>query len=495
MIYQNIQNLRGMNAGLSPFLQPDDSPVTLNGVDVTYKLGAVTKDPGYFRVGTQLQANKSITGLFNFRQTGAEKILATINNSAGTNLTLQYNNSGTWTAINIGAAWDTYEDCKVEMESFINYCFFVGYDDTDAVWLPVASLTGTTFSTSTNVTSMPNAKYIKRYRDRLYLANCYYSAAAYPFRVYYSSIPTAGAITWTPASNFLDVDYSEQLRGLGAHWDRLVAFTEKSAYFYDGSTWKKEWDTGCSAHRTIQNSGPYMFWVNYDGVWMSSGGQPENIGLPVLDFITKGTPRNFFSVVIDQEYKTFVGTVTVNGDTYTNCEIIYNIPTQTWRIREYYNTFTVYANYIDSTGIPRQYMGASTGDVWQKSKYADTTIYSSSDGYVSGGSAGYAIQADVEFSPIKLGSLQEKYTIKSLTAFAEKAQGVKLYARVIDQNLRALTEYKLLGQLTKYVNSFDIQSLSKGVLLQLRLSEYSALPYFSFYGFELDGVSYSKQLK
>lgn len=493
MIYDAFQQLKGMNTGLSPFLQPDDAPVIQNGVNSTYQLGAMLKDPGSYRIGTAVEANKSTTGHFNFRQTGSEKELVTINNSAGTNLTLKYNLAGTWTDIAVGATWDAFEDCAVEMESFINYCFFVGYDATDGVFLPVASMTGTTFSTATNVTSMPQAKYIKRYRDRLYIANCYYSGSAYPFRVYFSSVPAAGAITWTPASDFLDVDFAEQLTGLGSHWDRLVAFTESSAYFYDQSQWKKVWDTGCTAHRTIHNSGPYMFWGNYDGVWMSTGGQPQNIGQPILKFIYAGNPRNFFSTIVDEEYRTYIGTVTVDGDTYSNCEIIYNIPTQTWRIRENYHTLTTYARFVDASGIPRVHFGATDGNVYQKSKYHDSTVYSA-DGYISGGTAGYPIQADVEFSPIKLGSMQAKNRIKTLVAYAEKGQGINLSMRVLDKNLRILTPYKKIGQLTKFINSFDI-NVDNGTLLQLRMTEYSKLPYFSFYGYSLDGVPNSKLLK
>lgn len=478
---------------LSPFVQPDDSPVIINGVDHTWEYGSLAKDPGYFRVGTQLEAGKSITGLYNFRQTGAEKILATVNNAAGTNLTLKYNNSGTWTDIVVGASWDAYEDTAVEMEAFLNYCFMVGYDSTDGAWLPPSSLTGTTFSTVTNVTDMPNAKYIRRYRDRLYIANCYYSGSAYPFRVYFSSVPTAGAITWTPSTDFLDVDYSEQLTGMGANWDRLVVFTESSAYFYDQSTFKKTWATGCSAHRTIQNSGQYMFWVNYDGAWLSTGGQPENIGGPVLRFIEAGNPRNFFSIVIDEEYWTYIGTVTVNGDTYSNCTIIYNIATETWRIREFYSNFSIFASNMDTNGIPRFYAGDDAGNVWQKSKFSDTTVYTA-DAVVPTVSLGYPIQADVEFAPIKLGDLQNEYEIQKLTAYAEKGQGANLYARSLDKNLRALTPYKKLGQLIHYVNQFDVSNIH-GPLLQIRLGEYSSLAGFKFYGIELTGEKHSRILK
>jgi len=493
MIYNSFQQLKGMNSGLSPFLQPEDSPVTQSGVVSSYQLGSMLKDTGYYRIGDAVEAAKSPTGHFNFRQTGAEKELVTINNAAGTNLALQYNSAGTWTDIALTNAWDTYEDCQVEMEAFLNYCFFVGYDATDSVWLPTASLTGTTFSTATNVTDMPQGKYILRYRDRLYVLNCYYGATHYPFRVGFSSSPVAGALTWTIATDFLDVDYAEELRGGGVNWDRLVVFTEDSAYMYDQRQFKKVWATGCSAHRTIQNSGAYMYWVNYDGVWQSTGGQPQNIGQPIGKFIFNGEPRNFFSCVVDEEYRTFIGDVTVDGVSYSNCEIIYNIPTQTWRIRELYHTITTYSKFMDTNGIPRLHMGATDGNVYQKSKYYDSTIYSA-DGFITGGTAGYDIHADIEFAPINLGDLQTKYRIKTLTAYAEKAQGAVLSMRTIDKNLRALTPYKKVGQLTKYVNTFDI-NVDNGVLLQLRLSEYSSLPFFNFYGFTLNGVPASKLLK
>ena len=333
--FAQVNQLAGANTSVSPFLQPENSPVVLSGVNHVQKLGALLKEPGYFRVGDVASAAKSITGLYNFRQSiSTQKILRTKNNDAGTNLLLQYNSSGTWTNINVGATYDLFEDCLTEFETFIGYCFIVGYDPADGVFLPSASLTGTTFSEVTNVTDMPEAKYIKRYRDKLYLANCKYGGTEYAYRVYFSSVPAAGAITWTPASDFIDVDFGEYLTGLGSNWDRLLAFTENSTYMYDQSSWKQVYDTGVANQRTVCTKGAKMYGCDYDGVWESSGGQPQYISGPVQDFIKNGTPRSFFSVIVDEEYRMNVGTVTVDGITWTNCELMFNIPTSTWRWRE-----------------------------------------------------------------------------------------------------------------------------------------------------------------
>ena len=485
MLVQNFNTLKGANTNVSPFLMPEGTAVVLNGCNPTYKLGALIKDLGYSRVSTQIENSKSITGLFNFRQVpGTEKMLATVNDADGDDDTqLFYKTAaGAWTEIaGAEATWNGYEDINVEMENFIGYRFFVGYGDTDG-FLPVGSLTGTTWSDAVNVTNMPGAKYIKRYRDRLYLGNCDSAGTAYPYRVYFSSVPSAGAITWTVASDFIDVDYSEQITGLGENWDRLVIFTEYSAYIYNQEQKKKVWDIGCSNHRTIRTQGEYMFWANRDGVWLSvSGGYPQNIAGNVIDFFRNGTPNNFFAELIDEEYILYVGDVTVNGVAYSNTELIFNIPTQTWRWRENTDNMTIFARFNDS-GKLRRYMGDDDGNVWDKSKYTDTSLVYT-DTTVSG--TGVSIAANFELAPMFLGDVSFNKRIKEIHAFAERAGGLKLKYRVVDKNSRALTEYIELGELTQYVSTFDVET-EGGVLLQVAGSEYGSNPFWSFFGFAMD---------
>lgn len=494
MEFPQFNQLAGANTAVSPFLQAENSPTILSGVNHVQKLGALRKEPGYFRVGDVASAAKAVTGLYNFRQSSAtQKILRTKNTDAGTALKLQYNNAGTWADINVGTTYDLFEDCATEFETFIGYAFIVGYDATDGVYLPSASLTGTTFSETTNVTDMPDARFIKRYRDRIYLANCRYGGVTYEYRIYFSSTPTAGAITWTPATDFIDVDFADALTGLGTNWDRLLAFTENSCYIYDQASWKKSFDTGCASNRTIQTKGTHMYWCDYDAVWDSEGGQPKAISGPVQDFIKNGTPRNFFSTIVDEEYRMYVGTVTVDGVTWTNCELIFNIPTSTWRWRELGHAQSVYAQY-NSSGKIRHYMGSTLGEVWDRSKYTDATIYGS-DGWISVSSTGVPISANFELAPMFFNTLTKEKGIKKLIAFADRAQGLVLKYRVVDKNLRALTPYRPLGQLKDYMSTFDISSAADGVMLQIAGNEYSKNPYFSFYGFALDIQPTSQTLK
>lgn len=473
--YNNF--IEGLYADVSLLDIPENALYVQDNCVTSYKLGAILKRPGYKKIGDTLESGKSITGLHNFRQTAAvQKELATINNTAGTNLTLKYNNAGTWTNIALGGAWDGFEDSIVEMEDFITYCFFVGYDSNDDVFLPVGSLTGTTFSTSTNVTDMPQAKYIKRYRDRLYIANCYESGAAQPYRVYFSSVPSAGAITWAPASDFIDVDYSEEITGLGVNWDRLVIFTEYSAYMYNQDEKKKMWDVGCANHRTIRNQGPYMIWADMDNVWMSTGAQPQAIGGRVVDFIRGSNMTNSFAEIVDEEYHLYLGSVTVNGISYSNCSIIFNIPTGTWRVHEYADTMSVYAKFYQS-GQDYLHMGTTGGDVKELGKYTDSTLLTDDDGT--------AIHSWFMTGALDFGNPEVRKSLGKIFAYADRAQGLKLRARVIDRNSIGVSEFENLAELNKYIT--EVQCNPKdGNFLQIEGQENGSNPYWSLLGLTIN---------
>jgi hypothetical protein len=470
---------KGSNTELSPLTYPLDQPVMLLGCNNTWKLGAITKDTGYAIVAAQIQAGKSVLGLYNFRQVeGTEKVLATVDDATSDDTQLFYraNGAGNWTEIaDAETAWANFAGIKVEMESFIGYCFFVGHGSTDG-FLPVASLTGTTFSTATNVTDMPKAKFIKRFNGQLYVANCQIGATNYPYRVYNSSFPSAGAITWTVATDFKDVDYSESITGMEEAWGKLVVFTEYQTYFYDLSTWKPVWSQGCASHRTIKKKGPYMIWCDYDGVWVSTGGQPQNISGEIRSFYLAGDPRTYFAEIVDEQYFLYLGNVTVKGVSYSNLLAVFDIGKSNWWFRELAQPITSLAKYNES-GRLRLYMGTADGQVMYKGKYTDSTLLKSDNGT--------DISSSAELAPFNLGSLDRYQRLNSLIAFADKPGGVKVYARVIDSNSVITTPYRSIGELTQYINELD-ERAEEGVILQLKLEETGQNEYWSFLGYVLD---------
>lgn len=457
---------------LSPFLMADNQLCIANGVDLGWKKGSITKDLGYSKVGTTLEAGKSITGLHNFRQTSAiQKILATVNNTAGTNLTLQYNNSGTWTVISISTTWDGFEDAKTDFEDFIGYCFIVGYDATDSVFLPNISLTGTTYSTSTNITSMPQAKFIQRYRDRLYIANTRYSSVNYPYRVYFSSVPTAGAITWTPASDFIDVDYSEEITGIGSNWDRLVIFTEFSGYLYDQDTKTKGWDVGCINNRTIQNLDAYLIWANKDNVFASTGGRPTPIGNDIKELLLNADPTVWQSAVVGRQYYIYIGSTEANGIAYTNCMLVFDSELGYWRWRELKDNITALTRYTASSE-DFLYLGDTDGMVHVKSKYTDVTPVFTDNGS--------SITSQWRTKAFDFGDPSVEKTINKVLSYCEFGQGMALRFRIWDKNQEVVMPWTNIGNLRTVINTYDKKIT--GNFIQFEGKEYSSNKPYQFYG-------------
>lgn len=473
--FHYMSYVEGVYTDVAPHLVPDSALYLMDNVVTSYKIGSILKRLGYSKVGATLQSGKSITGLHNFRQSAAtQKMIATVNDSSDTDLQFFYKTAaGAWTAVAAAeVAWANKANCKAEMADFIGYCFIVGWDTT-AGFLAPRSFTGTTFGT-TNTTSMPSAKYILRYRDRLYVLNCNSSGTDYPYRAYFSDVPVAGVITWTPASDFLDVDYSEEITGGGTNWDRLVLFTEYSAYMYNQTEFKQVWDVGCSAHRTIKNSSALMIWANSDGVWVSaSGGRPENVAGRVIDFFRFSDPTTWFAEVVSEEYYIYVGSVTVNGVSYTKCRLVLNIPSMTWRVEETFDTFSVFARYY-SGGKNYLYMGASDGDVHVQSKYTDTTPIYADDGN--------PIHSWFQTGAWSLGDPSTVKRLAKILAYSDRAQDLQIKARIVNQNTMATTRFTSLGQLKNYINEFAVNP-DPGHFLQIEGVEFGSQPYWSVMGF------------
>jgi len=385
-------------------------------------------------------------------------------------LTLQYNNAGTWTAINVGSTYDGYEDAQVYMEDFIGYCFIVGYDSTDGVWLPVGSLTGTTFSTTANVTSMPATKFIKRYRDRLYVAN----ASGAPYRVYFSSVPVAGAITWTVATDFIDVDYAEAVTGLGSNWDKLAIFTEFSTYLYDQSTQTKMCDIGCINGRTIANLGSYLIWANKDNVWASTGGRPTAIANDIKELLLNSTPSAWRAVTVGREYYLYLGDTEANGLSYNNCLAIFDSELGYWRWRELYDDVTALAQFT-SNNEDFLYMGVADGMVHVKSKYTDTTKIYADDTK--------PIISHWRTKAFDFGDPSVQKTVNKVISYCKYGQGMSLRFRIWKKNNEIVMPWTDIGQLSSIINSYEKKIT--GNFIQFEGKEFSSNQPFEFYGLSM----------
>lgn len=543
---------------VSRFLAADDQLVVCNGVNPAFKLGELRKDLGYSILGQVISSyGLKVTGLYDFRQSSSvQEELALAVSHDGLDALLFYRTTGAF--MNISAAdWlgiiGAGTGYDLSADSFMGYAWMVGYDRTSQKFLPPATLTGTTFTTTGQTNLMPWGKYVKKYRDRIYVANCYiydyftktggvtnvgsavvtmantnhlYVGIAvagtnialgstvlsvdsstqvtlslvatgtgtglsfdfgtnvqqyYPHRIYFSSVPTSGLVTWSKFLDYLDVDFSEEITGLATAFDAIFSFTAYDAYLYDQSTWKNQRWPGCANHYSIQSSETYLIYANSDGIWLSTGGRPTCISTSVTQLIRNSDSTKWSSAIVSRVYSLYLGNTSANGISYQNCLLNVDLSSGMIWWRELRGTDNDSMVLVAVRRSGEEYLHFSSqlnpltlGNVYVKSRYKDASpkYFDNAD----------PIYAQFRTKAYDMSDPTVKKTITSIIAYCERGSGLKLFFRTMDTNQKELTDWTEIGYLDRVVKKFDNQQIT-GYFIEFKGEEYSTSPYFQFLGF------------
>lgn len=175
----------GMQHKVTKLLNQQNEQYIGKNVDLQYKLGGISKALGYSKKGNTINSGAAILGAGSLNTSGGGQNLIAFSGTDAYKF-----NSGT-------SAWDaqsrTYTAAqRFEVEKFLDMLFEVnGLTDVPE------SYNGTSWSTSTNVTDMPKAKYIKEYNSRLYLFHINIPiGGTFPSRVWYSNLPKNNTLSW-----------------------------------------------------------------------------------------------------------------------------------------------------------------------------------------------------------------------------------------------------------------------------------------------------------
>jgi len=370
---------------------------------------------------------------------------------------------------------------KAEFETFIDYLFMVNYED------DIHSFDGTTWSTSTNVTNAPRAKYIKEFNARLYVANCDSGSVAYNSRVYFSSFPSAaGAITWDTTNDWFDVgrDDGDVIKGLGLNANRLLIFKLDSMYRYDGNTlYEVQGSPGTVNQRTVQDVRGMTIYLHNSGVWSYDGVMSTLISRPIqeyIDGIGAQTIVNACSYVKGDKYRVYVGGIT-NTEydiSLTNAYLEWDFATKRWTVGTMNDKVVIYNAYFeDDTEII----------------YDDTAVTYSDpdvqyDGYESAEPVVFFASADAEIMKDESGydddgsAVEMRVTTPKL--YGDDPDEYKLYQRVAVQSRNGMAttvRYKVdqedweeLGLLTEEFVQFDFRpGWARGRAIQLQFTDSS----------------------
>jgi hypothetical protein len=332
-------------------------------------IGSFTKRKGYTQLGDAMTASNNIlmNTEFQYGVTPTRKHIVVCDNT-GTESEVYVNAAGTWTQ----QAQNLTAGAKARGTDFVDYFFLANYSDA------TRSYDGASWSTSTNVTSAPKAKFIESYRDRIYLGYCNVSSTAYPSRVYFSSLPDASnAITWDTTNDwfFVETNDGDVITGLAKNKVYLIIFKENSMHRYDGTQNDTNlrpisWNLGAVSQESIVVAENDIYAMSNKGVTLFTGAKPQVISRPMQPFIDRINWANKGDIcggLWGDHILHFIGTLTsaLPGDSsaLTNVVLDYDYSQNEWTYHTVPDTIRTFGT-ITSSGSKVLTFGDANGEMF-----------------------------------------------------------------------------------------------------------------------------------
>lgn len=413
--------------------------------------------------------DQTLGGKVYYKSDGTSKIVVATDDEGHTKSDLYVDNNGVWVVQNQSLT----QGSKVEFENFTDLLFAVNYSEA------TRSFNGTSWSTSTNVTNAPKARYIKAYGFRLYLACVNIGGTSYPYRICFSSYPSSAlAITWDTTNDYIDTPSQRAITALYVHNDRLLIFTEEELYRYDGnSLYLVPGAPGTKSQRSITVNGGYLYY--YDGfgrgAWRYDGVSSEFIGRgiqPFADGVDAATLDEIASFADGDKVRFYVGTVTNSDEdiSLSNAYFEYNTAAKCWFVGTQSQNSTVYFDY---NAIVAQYTYDSTELTYDN----DTSNY---DGFLPQGRRILMGSNNSKIYQLESGFTDDSTNIPFVVETAPLFQGdpdiIKSYMRVTVRTKYGsslMVQFKVdsndwvtLGECQEESTSFEIMEQGKSITLR-----------------------------
>lgn len=321
-----------------------------------------------------------------------------------------------------------------------------------------------------------NTRFANVFNSKLYTAG----SVTAPDTLYYSSIPSAGAISWVSGAGSLQVnpnDGSNGITGLITTGTVELIFKRNTLYRWDGSSTfaNQVISVGCPRQEAMANHDSgfvYFFGLGKAsvGAYRTSGGYPQKLSKNIERWFKAISPSYYDSVAAfcdDDHFYISVGTVTVDGSTYTNAWFVYTISMQVWHIESRATSFTVFTSYIDTTSALTTVGGNTAGSV-------ETINSGTTDN-------GTPISADVELGRLPISTRARTKMLSTLTAYATYWKGINVFLRADNG------EYKSLGQMKSAEQNFKSFTV-RGKRIYPRITVINSHDAWQFDGFEINDV-------
>lgn len=411
------------------------------------------KDTGYQQHGGDV--SDDIVGLTPFYYSGQQSQLAAGDNGSTVDLYIYDPNDGSWDS----QSQSLTTGYNVEFEQFLDGLFITNYAD-DPIFYD-----GTTFSTSTNLTTAPKAKYVTRYLDRLYLANID-DGTAHTSRVVMSELPDDSYnITWDTSDTGLRFDVApkngDDITGLGNNYSRLLIYKENTLWRYDTNTlYQLPGVPGTNNNRTIVNVLDYTIHFHSSGVWGVSGNEGINLSRkiqPIIDGISSTSLDKLCAYGEGDYYYIYFGDINnYHDDIYiSKCMGVLDVARGRWRLGSLTHEPTVFAPYRDdrsevtyddssyaynqddktydaiASGTNFMFFGASDGNVYQMDNLIKTHD-------------GSNIRAYFETHNYYFAGVHSRGNLQAIKVYVKDGRRLKLFYSIDDGDYKPVEKYQQL---------------------------------------------------
>jgi len=478
--YQVTDFSGGQNSNVSEMLKDNNELDLIRNGQLT-KIGLIQKRLGYAtQRGSDVSTGKILGAHSFYPYSGTIRQYAVADSASDSDVYTFNPATNSWTAHHLALTMGS----KCEFATFLNLFFRVNYTEA------TASNDGTAWSTTTDVTNAPKARYIIPYLNRLYLGECKVGSSEYASRVYYSSLPdpSTSAITWdvSDTGNWFEVnpDDGDSIKGLGVNANRLLVFKENSLYRYDTNTlYEVPGCPGTVSQRTVKNIQGYTIYLHSSGVWAYDGSTSQLISRPMQQYIEGMNTLNLSEAcayVRGDHYYCFIGNVinSAEGINEENVLLDFDVSKKSWTFHNLNNVPTIFIDYKDDRsnveydsatvtydsadttydgGIvneSRAFMGTNAGKVWQ---------------FLNGNNdAGTGIRFEVITKEIFLSNRDAIKNLYKLMVYTRKGTSLMVQYK-IDSG-----QWISLGALNREFTDFRFPRGTRCRKIQLRFSEFTS---------------------
>ena len=423
---------RGIVQGVDALLAPKESVYLGVNFDFDRILGSATVIPGNALLGNSTGLGKCLGGTTFVKSNGTKVVIAVFNNAGGTSAALYYLNAGTWTACT-AAALTVNLDCV--FVTLLNEV--VVSNGTDTVVSSTDGITWAAAGGNLDVANFPKMKTMIEWHDQIY------GVLNNSDRVLFSSTPTGGAISWTSGNGYIDVEPEDgggTIVALSKVPNYILFFKERSLKRWDGqSTYPDDMmNIGTISQKTVCVNKSSCFFINQQGVYETNGGYPVLRSRAVEDIVSAiSSFSNACCVSDDKNVEFAIGSISIDGITYSNAAIRYNTETQQWGMRSYYRQPVTYFKYVST--FNETVFGSTDGTITQLASGEDDT--------------GHQIGFTIQTQEIALATAMQQ--IMRIVIHSRGMAGARVYARVdkgdfiqigsIEKNNQLIDGLNLLG--------------------------------------------------